>query len=58
MAIIMKYDFEEIERLLKEEVTRRYMVEIEDIDWNTDEEYVEVTLGAVMPPQRGGEGDR
>lgn len=56
MAVIVKFDFEEIEKLLREEVARKFSSEVEDIEW-FDDEVVEVTLGAKMPPQRGGPGD-
>ena len=59
MAVTVKFDFEEIERLLREEVARKYNSEVTDVDFqNVDEDYVEVTLGAAMGPQRGGPNDR
>jgi hypothetical protein len=60
MAVTVKFDWEEIERLLREEVARKYNSEVTDVDFcNVDDEYIEVTLGGPMSAKWGdGPGDR
>lgn len=55
MAVIVKFDFHEIERLLREEVARKYNSEVTGVDFSyVDEEFIEVALGAAMTPQYSG----
>lgn len=58
MAVTVKFDFDEIERLLKEEVARKFHVEVSDVEWYADDEYVECTLGAAMSTWTNSPGDR
>lgn len=57
MATVIKFDHDEVEKILREEVARRYHSEVVDVEFLPDDELIEVTLGATIP-QRGGPGDR
>lgn len=58
MAMVIKFSFEEIERVLREEVARKFNTEVAYVEWYADDEYTELTLGATMQPERGGPNDR
>lgn len=57
MTVIVRYDREELENVIRREIARSYNSKVTSITFKDDEEMIDIILGAEFPPERGGPGD-